>query len=206
MLRITPFAFAFVIALFIITATNSAHAQLLSQQQTQAGGLSGGFGFAGGGLSGSLNFNFSQSSSRTSGTTSAGVTTLDGYPGSFQSGTIRPFVTGVTPVVSNFQRRIQAQAAIGQHQLAELRQSQANLADQRLQSHLSRATSAEKDGDYRMAIANYKRAIGIAGNPLRFRLEQRITDLKERMREERKQDAELRRDAAKKKQSPTTDD
>ncbi|TWT54411.1 hypothetical protein Pla22_20580 [Rubripirellula amarantea] len=149
------------------------------------GGLSGGVGFAGGGVSGGLNFNFAQGSTRSFGSTSAGVTTMDGYPGSIQSGTVRPFVTSVTPIVSQLQQRADAFAAIGRQQLADLRQSQASLADRRLQSHLNRAISADSDGDYRVAIANYNRAIAASGGSLRFQLEQRVETLKNLIREER---------------------
>lgn len=65
------------------------------------GGLSGGFGFGGGGLSGGFGFTAGQGSSRSIGSTSASITSLNGTPGFIFDGTLRPFVTEITPVVGN---------------------------------------------------------------------------------------------------------
>lgn len=62
-------------------------------------GLSGGFGFQSGRLSGALGFNFSQGASRSIVSNTPLVTTFNGVPGVIQSGVQRPFVTGLTPVV-----------------------------------------------------------------------------------------------------------
>jgi hypothetical protein len=63
------------------------------------GGLSGGFGFGGGGVSGNLRFVAQQGSTRSIGSTSGSVTSLNGYPSYFFHGTQRPFITQITPVV-----------------------------------------------------------------------------------------------------------
>lgn len=65
------------------------------------GGLSGGFGFGGGGLSGGFGFTAGQGYSSNFGSTSGSITSLNGVPGYMFSGTLRPFVTQITPVVGN---------------------------------------------------------------------------------------------------------
>ena len=122
------------------------------------GGLAGGIGWAGGKTSGHLNFNFAQGSSRSMTTGGASVTTMDGFPGSIQSQTLRPFVTGVTPIVSSSSFS-NAETIQNQRQLASLRQSQVALANKKLQSHLQRAETAFDNGRYKMARANLKSAL-----------------------------------------------
>ena len=145
------------------------------------GGLSGGFGFSGGGISGSLRFNLGQQSSQSISSTSAALTTTDGHPGSLFSGTVRPFVTGWTPVVGQYATAIspmnaasQTAASIGQSQLSSLRQSQAVLHNKKLSRYLHRAERAEKEGNKRMARANYRSAIAITSGPLRTQLQLRL--------------------------------
>lgn len=65
------------------------------------GGLSGGLGFAGGGLSGGLGFTAGQGSSRSLTSTSSSVTSLNGAPSFIFDGTLRPFITEITPVVGS---------------------------------------------------------------------------------------------------------
>ncbi len=141
------------------------------------GGLSGGFGSFGGGVGGSLGFRFSQGSNRSISSSSASLTTTDGYPGSFSSGVLRPFVTGVIPVVGGYPTIIdpsQIAARVGQQQLASLRRSKAARQSKKLDQYLRRGELAESEGNKRMARANYRFAIGIAPEPLRTQIQQRL--------------------------------
>ena len=140
------------------------------------GGLSGGFGFGGGGLSGNLGFNFSQGSRQSISSTTPSLTTMNGFPGSMSSGVVRPFVTGFTPVVSDYPvvDPSQTTTQIGQQQLSSLRQSQAVRQNKKLDQYLRRAERAESDGNKRMARANYRGAIAIAPEPLRTQLQFRL--------------------------------
>ena len=140
-------------------------------------GISGGFGFGGGGVSGNLRFNFAQGSSQSIVSTTPSLTTMNGFPGSISSTVIRPFVTGFTPIVSDYPTivdPIHSAAQIGQQQLSSLRQSQAELQNKKLQQYLVRAERAESEGNKRMARANYRSAIAIAAEPLRSRLQQHL--------------------------------
>ncbi|TWU56475.1 hypothetical protein Poly51_23860 [Rubripirellula tenax] len=130
------------------------------------GGISGPFG--------SLNFTFGQSSSQSIVGTSPSLTTLDGYPGSFMSGTIRPFVVGLTPVVGNYPVLIDRSVEATRNELTKLYRSQAALADKRLIGYLQRGEQAEAAGNMRMAKANYRRAIRLASEPLRSELMSRL--------------------------------
>jgi len=145
------------------------------------GGLSGGFGFAGGGVRGSLGFNFSQGSSRSFSSTTPSLTTMDGYPGSISSGFLQPFVTGYYPVVGNYtsataplESSRRAAAEISQQQVSNLRQAQARRYHNKLAQYLHRAEQGEASGNKRMARANYRLAISIATEPLRSELQQRM--------------------------------
>lgn len=138
------------------------------------GGLSGGGRFNSGGVSGGLGFNFAQGSTRSATSTSAGVTTMDGFPGSIQSGTIRPFVTGFTPIVSGYPQPVAAEAVQNQRQLAKLRQSQQQLQDRRLQTYLQRIRQAESSGNARMARSNYRSAIAITRGQLQSQLKRNL--------------------------------
>ena len=133
-----------------------------------AGGLSGGFGFAGGGVRGSLGFNFSQGSTRS-------------FSSTTPSGVLQPFVTGFYPVVVNYTMATnplrQSQQAVtesGQQQVSSLRQSQAKRYRGKLAQYLQRAEQGEASGNKRMARANYRLAISIATEPLRSELQQRL--------------------------------
>lgn len=121
-----------------------------------------------------IRFNFSQGSLRTITSTSVGVTTMDGFPGSIQSGTIRPFVTGFTPVVSTFPQPVDTESVQNLRQLAKLRQSQNELRDQRLQTLLQRIHQAEASGNVRMAHANYRSAIAMTKGLLQRQLKQNM--------------------------------
>ena len=62
-------------------------------------GIQSGFQIRNGPWTGNFNFNFAQGSSRFSSTTAPVLTSLQGQPASFFSGTQRPFVLGLTPIV-----------------------------------------------------------------------------------------------------------
>jgi hypothetical protein len=146
------------------------------------GGLNGGFRFGGGGgVSGSLGFNFGQSSNQSIVSTTPSLTTTNGMPGSIFSGEVRPFVVGFTPVVGDLnaataplQEANMASRRLGQAQMSSLRQSQISLQDRKLAQYLQRAERAEVDGNKRMARANYRLAIAIAAEPLRSELQRRM--------------------------------
>jgi hypothetical protein len=147
-------------------------------------GLSGGVGFAGSGVSGGLRFNFAQGSSRSISSTTPSVTTMNGVPGSMNSGVVRPFVTGLTPVVGDYagalaplESAAQVRQQIGQQQILSLRQSQAALQNKKLDEYLRRIERAETDGNKRMARANYRGAIAIAPEPLRTQLAMRMREM-----------------------------
>ncbi|MCO8124632.1 hypothetical protein NHH03_23035 [Stieleria sp. TO1_6] len=141
-------------------------------------GLRGGVGFAGNGLGGSLGFHFAQGSNRSISSTTPSITTLDGAPGSISSQTIRPFVTGINPVVGGysygnptrenasaelFQSRQQSQAAYLQSRLnANLQAKQSKAAEA-----FQRGVRADTEGDLRKARANYRRALSLDQGPLR---------------------------------------
>lgn len=163
-----------------------------------------GAAFGSGGLSGGLNLQFGQSSTRTSGTTAIGVTSLDGFPGSISSGTVRPFVTSVTPIVGGFPvtgnilvvpdypEPIDREGIQNQRQLAELRQSQAARQNQKLDLYLQRGEAAQSDQDWKTAIANYRLATSLASPTLKVQLRHRMTALGQQLKQQR-------RDAKKKK-------
>jgi hypothetical protein len=101
---------------------------------------------------------------------------MNGFPGSMSSGVVRPFVVGLTPIVSDYPvvDPSQTTARIGQQQLSSLRQSQAALQNKKLDQYLRRAERAESDGNKRMARANYRGAIALAPQPLRTQLQLRL--------------------------------
>ena len=151
---------------------------------TGGGGLSGGVGFAGGGVRGTLGFNFAQGSSQSINSTTASVTTMDGYPGSISAGVVRPFVVGFTPVVGDYavataplENAQQTSAQIGQQQMSSLRQAQTSLRDRKLAQYIRRAEQGESSGNKRMARANYRLAISIAPEPLRTELHRRMSKM-----------------------------
>ena len=60
-----------------------------------------GFGIRGGSGSGFFNFSAAQGSQRFTQTTVPSIMVMNGAPGFIQSGTVRPFVTGLIPVVGS---------------------------------------------------------------------------------------------------------
>lgn len=145
------------------------------------GGIRGGLGFVGDDVSGSLRFQFGQSSHRSNVSTTPSLTLTDGVPGSISSGVLQPFVIGFTPVVGNYAMATapltQAEnfsQQLAQSQRSALIQSQIEQQDRKLAQYLQRAERAEKEGNKRMSRANYRLAIAIAAEPLRSELRRRM--------------------------------
>ena len=141
-------------------------------------GLRGGAAFQRGGVSGSLGFQFAQGSNRSITSSTPSVTTLNGAPGSASFQTIRPFVTGITPVVGGYSygnpvrdnASSRATRAYREGQAAYLQSRvQANLLakQKRAQEAFDRGKKAEQDGNLRMARANYRNALAADQGPLR---------------------------------------
>lgn len=139
-------------------------------------GLSGGFGSFGGGVAGGLRFNLAQGSDQSISSTAGSLTTMNGVPGSLQSGVVRPFVTGVTPIVGDYPKLNHSEVIgqVGSQQLSSLRQSQAVRRSKKLDQYLRRAELAESEGNKRMARANYRGAIALAPEPLRSQIQHRL--------------------------------
>jgi hypothetical protein len=150
-------------------------------------GLRTGVGFAGGGLSSGLGLNFSQGSSRSIVSQSASVTTMNGMPGYISDQIVRPFVTGVTPVVGGqtFYSAMpplppSQEAAFRDYQhaqMAALQQRQAehqNAIQEKAQQTFERGLRAEEDGNLRMARANYRNALRTAVGTLRLEIMARM--------------------------------
>lgn len=134
-----------------------------------------GVGFGGGGVSGGLRLFGGQSSSSSLVGTSASVTTLDGAPGQIQSGAVRPFVTGFTPIVGNYPvQPNDGIAASRQTVLQSIAESKAAAQNVKLQRYLRRAERADSEGNLRMARANYRLALPLASPPLRAEIIRRL--------------------------------
>ena len=110
---------------------------------------------------GTLSITGGQSSTRSITSQSASVTTMDGYPGQIVNQQLRPFVTGITPVVGD---RAVAGPVVNARDatLNRISQSAAARDNAKLTRYLRRAESAAEKGNARMARANYKMALGLA--------------------------------------------
>ncbi|MFG0287811.1 MAG: hypothetical protein ACF8CQ_06545 [Rhodopirellula sp. JB044] len=150
-------------------------------------GLQTGVGIAGGGISGGVGLNFSQGSSRSNVSSSASLTTMNGMPGSISSQVVRPFVTGVVPVVGgqNFSSSLpplppSPAAAFGEYQrsqVAELHKrkvAQQDAAQKNARYVFERGQRAEEEGNLRMARANYQTALRTAQGQLRLEIMMRM--------------------------------
>ncbi len=147
-------------------------------------GLRTGIAFGNGKTRGTLGFTFGQGSSRSITSTAPSITTMNGVPGSITSQTIRPFVTGITPVVSDYPtfgtipgHAQQMSQAIQHAQQSDLQRSMAaaNKAQQnRALAYFNRGQRADAEGDKRMARANYRRALGLAQGLLRLEVLKRM--------------------------------
>ena len=147
-------------------------------------GLRTGVGFSGGGVQGSLGFNFSQGSNRSNVSTVPSVTSLNGVPGTITSQTLRPFVTGITPVVGGQalipmgtpapNPTIQAYHA-GQQQDLQ-RRLQANYArtQKKALEYFNRGLRAEEEGNLKMARANFRRALSTSQGTLRLEVQRHM--------------------------------
>lgn len=144
-------------------------------------GLSAGFGFGGGGVNGSLGFNFAQGSSRTITSTSPSITTMNGYPGSISVGTIRPFVTGVTPVIGGYSygqpvndnvstQMFQSQQHTQAMELRSRVEAARDAKQAKAEEAFRRAVKEEADGNLRIARANYRKALAMDQGPLRLQI------------------------------------
>ncbi|MEO1617796.1 MAG: hypothetical protein AAFV88_18230 [Planctomycetota bacterium] len=151
-------------------------------------GLRTGFGFQRGGISGSLGLSFAQGSSRSSVSTTPSLTTMNGYPGSISSQTIRPFVTGITPVISGNSLGNPTRENVSNQMMESHQQSQAMYLQSRMQANVDakqsraqqafdRAVRAEAEGNLKMARANYRRALaadqGILRQQILLRMRER---------------------------------
>ena len=143
-------------------------------------GMRGGTSFRSGGLSGNLRFNFAQGSSSSISSTTPSLTTMNGYPGSFSSQVIRPFVTGFTPIVGDYPTLTDAHSmarVVEQQQASQLRQQQYKAAGAKQQlaaERFRRGVIAEESGDLKKARANYRLALGTAQGSLRAEVVQRM--------------------------------
>lgn len=128
---------------------------------------------------------FIQSSNQTITSTSASVTSLDGFPASISSQTIRPFVTGFTPVVSGYvygvptrdnssQQMFQANQQSQREYLSARAAANANAKQERAFQSAQRGWRAEQSGNLRQARANYRSALAVAQGTLRFQIMQRM--------------------------------
>ncbi|QDS88164.1 hypothetical protein EC9_23520 [Rosistilla ulvae] len=133
-------------------------------------GLSGGFAGRRGNVSGNLGFQWSQGSNRSMSTVSPSLTTLDGYPGSLFSGSVRPFVTSVTPAVSSFTAPNEGirQAGVQRQQatLDSIAEKKGQVRNEKAERYWDRALRAEQQGNLKMARANYRLALPHASEPM----------------------------------------
>ncbi|MEZ6089641.1 MAG: hypothetical protein R3C05_16740 [Pirellulaceae bacterium] len=109
---------------------------------------------------------WTQSSSRSMSMSSASLTTLNGYPGSMFSGTVRPFVTGLTPSVGSFVPGNDEIRQFGLRQqqatLESIAQRKSEARNEKMSVHLQRALRAEQSGNLKMARANFRIALANA--------------------------------------------
>lgn len=166
--------------LVLVTGAGTTTAQLAPPFGGVPAGGSVGVQFLGGGLSGGLGLNLGQTSSRSITSTSASVTTMDGFPGFISNTVTRPFVTGVVPIVGDYPQPIDHQSIFAernQQAWDRARRSQTTLRNQSLDKYLRRAYRAQQQGDKKMARANYRRAIRLANEPLRTELVMRMNEM-----------------------------
>ncbi|MCD0461198.1 hypothetical protein [Roseiconus lacunae] len=144
-------------------------------------GLRTGFGFSSGRTRGAIGLSAIQGRSSTLQSTAPSLTTTNGIPGAIHSQTIRPFVTGVTPIVTGggygqpVHDNVAAQAASAYHaahnQYLQSRLAANIRAQQRIaEEAFERGLRAEADGNLRMARANYRNALRADTGPLRLQI------------------------------------
>ena len=108
------------------------------------------------------------------------LTTMNGYPGSFSSQVIRPFVTGITPVVGDYPTTAGAQQlseAFRQDQASQMRRQAlkaASIKQEKAYQRYQRGVIAEEEGDLKKARANYRLALGSARGALRSEVIKRM--------------------------------
>ena len=110
--------------------------------------------------------------------TTPSITTMDGYPGTITSQTIRPFVTGVTPVIGGNAYGAPSTQNVSSQMFSSHQQAQSMQRRSRAQSGIlakqqkavkafERGTQAESEGDLQTARANYRKALAADQGPLR---------------------------------------
>lgn len=127
---------------------------------------------------GSLRLFGGQSSSQSIVGTSASVTTMNGVPGMIQDQSLRPFVTGFTPVVGAANAPLAPIAHARQQTLSRISDAAASAKLEKLQRYLRRAERGEEENNLRMAIANYRLAIGIAPPEIAAQIHRHVRGLK----------------------------
>ena len=132
-----------------------------------------------GGPGGSLRLFGGQSSSQSVVGTSASVTTMNGVPGMIQDQTLRPFVTGFTPVVGAANTPLASIAHAREQTLSRISEAAANAKLEKLQRYLRRAERGEEQENRRMALANYRLALGMAPPSIANQIRQRMAWLKQ---------------------------
>lgn len=148
-----------------------------------------GIGFRNGPWSGHLGLSLNQGSSRSNQSTTASLITIDGFPGSISNQTVRPFVTGVVPIVggapAGFIQDLPPVTSTGQESLAGVARQQLTDVQRRQQANhdtrqkaayqsFRRGLKAEQEGKLRMARANYQNALRVAEGELRIEVLKRI--------------------------------
>lgn len=149
-------------------------------------GLRTGAAFGGNGIRGNVGFNFGQGSNRSIVSTTPSVTTMNGMPGSITSQTVRPFVTGITPVVGGYpsvqpgeipgagqQMRNQVIAS-QQAELAQRIRKSNDMRQMKALENFNRGQRAEVEGNKKMARANYRLALNNAQGLLRVEIIKRM--------------------------------
>lgn len=141
-------------------------------------GLSGGFAGRSGNVSGNLGFQWSQGSNRSMSTVAPSLTTLDGHPGSFFSGSVRPFVTRITPNVGSFTAPNEGIRQAGQQRqqatLGDIAERKFVARNEKADRYWNRGLRAEQQGNLKMARANYRLALPYAQQPLHAEIVRRM--------------------------------
>ncbi len=147
-------------------------------------GLRTGAAFNKGALSGNIGFQFGQGSNRSSVSTVPSLTTTNGYPGVIADQTMRPFVTGITPVVGGQVLMpthvpgpspvLQSYQAAQQADLQQRMQANYQRTQKKAFEYFTRGQRAEEEGNLKMARANYRRALGTATGQLRIAVQQKM--------------------------------
>ncbi len=131
---------------------------------------------------GGQGFYWNQGSQRSASMVAPSLTTTNGYPGSFFSGSVRPFVIGWTPVVGSAPM-IDISPVVQAAQIPTRAAAQASVQDQVTRQTIAannwerqnkiatdayqRGLEAEEQGKLKMARANFRKAFTHATPPLK---------------------------------------